>query len=284
MALQFVSQANTGTSRLQDQSVYNLPKPPGLAVGDGMVAWLESGNGAITLNSAPAGWTVVVNERFSGVGYRRIIATKIADAADVAASTFAFTWSANATGQGFTFAYRDIDPANFFTISARTDAGLESSGPGGNVTVTCPSVVTVEPNSLLLRFASFQGFNVTDDGFITEEAGHTERLDLAIPNNGWTLGFQEQDTPQTIPGPSATQQVTGTGLDAAAGEPDYRTEAWTAAIAPLVTSGGGAGMAAPSAPSQPQREAIERGMPIKNPFGGRMRRNACMCIGKCVCS
>ncbi len=66
---------------------------------------------------------------------------------------------------------------------------------------------------------------------------------------------------------------------------DGRThDSYTVGVAPLITSGGGAGMAAPSAPSQPTREAIERGVPIKNPFGGRVRRNACMCIGKCVCS
>ena len=70
-------------------TVMNVPKPTGLAVGDLMVAF-----GAcveVRTISAPAGWSVQADSVDSGA--RVYVWTKVADSGDTAASTFTFTVS-----------------------------------------------------------------------------------------------------------------------------------------------------------------------------------------------
>ncbi len=230
----FVATSDQGPNRYDAETTISVTVPVGSVAGDGIFVWLDSGNGTVTMSSIPSGWTTARDSRWGGVGYRRVIAYSILTPAEISAGSVDFVWSGGALGQYFAASYRDVLDGAFFTISSSSDVGIESSGPGGDVTVTCPSVTTVEPDSLILRFASFQGWFVSDIGTITEEAGHTERLDYAPVDNAWTLGFQEDDTPQADPGASGTQTVTGNDLDANGGTPDYRTEAWTVAIAPAL--------------------------------------------------
>jgi hypothetical protein len=85
---------STNTS---DTPGITITKPSGLAVGDEMVAGITvAGDGSPTI-TAPAGWTTQNTDTLS-TRARFSVFTKLADSADVAASNFTFTATANTTG------------------------------------------------------------------------------------------------------------------------------------------------------------------------------------------
>ena len=141
-----------------------ITKPPGLAVGEGMVVHIAYLGTSVDI-IPPAGWT----EHFqSGVAY---LATKIADAGDVAGANFIFTFAAGTGSECASLMhFSGIDPGGFVDNSAL------AAGVPVNPYIT-PALVASRTARFIISAAA-GGFTNRGTGAIhTGPAGHTERAD-----------------------------------------------------------------------------------------------------------
>lgn len=147
MAVAYVGQ---GAAQLAFAASIALAKPTGLAVGDLMVSFVFGSSTSAPTVTLPSGWgTAVVspwNPGDSGIG---VFAYKIADAADVAASTFTFSSSNWGACFGFIGRYTGVNPTA--PINSTGAAQVTNSGTTGNF----PTMTTTVPNTLVVLAALY---------------------------------------------------------------------------------------------------------------------------------
>ena len=166
----------TNTASASSSSVA-VTKPTGLAVNDLMLAQVitrDSATGATTPNT-PTGWTIVYSDSTSSFGY--IVFRKMADSADVAASTFTFSGS---SGTNKVIA----SMSKFSGVDLVTPINASSNA---KTTGTSLATATITPNiqSMFVMFSSvFVG-----TGGIRTVSGYS----MVTSNPAWTEAFDVND-------------------------------------------------------------------------------------------
>lgn len=151
------SSSVTGITTTRTQVV----KPAGLAVGDLMVVWLGKDNtSAVT---TPAGWSS--DESVAVTGYGMYMFSKVADASDVAASSFSFTWASGASTSD-----RHAIIAHFRGVNGATPVTDTTSTTGSGSTMTYLGATTVSPNSVILVVGGSYSMPSTPSGFTSRNA------------------------------------------------------------------------------------------------------------------
>lgn len=155
-----------------------VAKPAGLATGDLIVVWLSKNNtDAVTPPSA--GWTNHENQSFSGYGAH--LFTKIADASDVAATDFTFSFSTWSSDKHLVIAhYRGVDPVNPVTETTQ-NAGSTSTATllGGTATGASTVVAIVTSGSMTTTPVGFTSRN---------SAGWATRMSDKVQSTAGTTG------------------------------------------------------------------------------------------------
>ncbi len=112
-------------------STVTVNKPSGLAVGDVMIASVSVLSDTVTINTLPSGWTHNVTRINTGSNPDNKLATywKVADAGDVAASSFQWGLSGNAAAYAGIARYDDVvatggNPIANTTTNPATDTSL----------------------------------------------------------------------------------------------------------------------------------------------------------------
>ncbi len=193
-----------------------IPKPSGLAVGDFMLAII--GSDGLQTFTAPSGWTNILNTQRDGTLDCSLDSKwKIADASDVAASSFTFTSSGT---QGFFGAIHRVD-----AIDTTTPVNVSGQQTGSATDPVAPSVTTTAANCLV--FVCCIQRNALDVTF-TPPASYTERTD----QNGNGLAGAHVVDGETATRVRATTGATGaqTMDSSALVAADYASQ--TIAIAP----------------------------------------------------
>lgn len=149
-------------------------KPSGLAVGDLIVALYTQGSDTATATS-PASWTLAksATENSGARKYKMNSYSKLADSADVAASTFTFTSSVSNTQ---VLALIRVPSAKFQVIYASSTG----SDPGVNITAATTATLTPElANSLVILYqANESGSSVTTYAIATSSPTFTNLYDI----------------------------------------------------------------------------------------------------------
>lgn len=154
-------------------------KPASLAVGDILVAHISglTGAGGANLISAPAGWTQAF-QRLANTFFTVAVFTKVADAADVAASTFTFTSAISSFMKG---------SVSRFTQGSTTAPAdqANSGGAGGTTSMASAGITPTQAMGTFLIFAAaFEGSvgtnSVSGYSIVTDNpAAWTEAYDSA---------------------------------------------------------------------------------------------------------
>lgn len=207
------------TSAIAASTSVTITKPTSLAVGDLLVAHLMAQGSSVGAFTVPSGWAEDINRVTAGsVGddCRLQVLTKVAEAADVAASNFTFTISAaDRTGGG---------------LSRVTNYG-KKSGSGSVIqedSVTTPVVVTGftpdRADCLFMVFTAIVGSggstpSLTSVSMATNNPSWTERYDLNASGLGnQHLGMATASRPEmTATGDFSVDFVMPTGADTAIG-------------------------------------------------------------------
>ena len=172
---------SSSTTAWASASTVVITKPSGLAVGDLMLGHVGVNNQTVT---APAGWTTVINDVFSGGGdtEREYVFRKIADSTDVAATNFTFTLSGSATCAG---AMYRIDGFSAGTPIYTFDEAetLDSTTP-----VIANTVTPLVANSLLILLGLIRNTNsgatVGSYAIATSSPSFTEVYDMNSSGGG----------------------------------------------------------------------------------------------------
>jgi hypothetical protein len=180
MAVTYHSVSTTSwATEIADGNSLSIDKPSGLSVGDLMIAHIGRVNSGASSNTvtAPAGWGLIdgadLSDTDSTASTRAYF--KVADSADVAASTFSFT---NSTG----FPVRMVCGA-IYRVSGQYG---DPVGEGATSTGATPSFAnTVTPratNNLLLMLITAEGAGASGSGttyaIATSNPTWTERYDI----------------------------------------------------------------------------------------------------------
>lgn len=243
-----------------------IPAPAGLKVGEFMVALGSMNFGGPSTINLPGGWSKLDQTEPAIGNPKAFLGFKEAEQADLGAN-FVFTHTEGGTRPWVVGIYR---------ISGTLGVDVFAVGTVNDVVtaiVPAPDLVTTKDNALILRVALINSTGGVITG-ITHPGGHTEQAEEIQPgsatiNGSWVTG----DVLKTPPGSIGVANFTHDGGG------NTRAIAYSLSMSPTLPGSGGI-----MGGAETMRETIERGTPIKNPFGGRMRRNACLCIGKCVCS
>lgn len=182
------------TSSIAGSSVV-IPKPADLAVGDLMVAFV----GAAQLNTTtlPTGWTLILNTQRDGTNDVTLNSSwKIAEASDVAATSFTFTLASSAAFIGCIHRVSAVD--------STTPINVSGGGSGSATDPVAPTITTTVDNCL--KICACVQFNATNADY-TPPSGYTERTD----QNG--LGALSA---QTITGETATRAQATAGASGTA--------------------------------------------------------------------
>jgi len=145
-----------------------LPKPPLLAVGDGMVAHIAYKNVPVNI-SPPFGWTEHLE---TGLGY---VATKVADAADVLAVTFQFTFAGITSRCASLMHFSGVEQTAGFVDNI---AQIQQPAFGGTSPIFCPALVASRTARFIISAHSSSSSNRGQGvPIFTGPAGFTERAD-----------------------------------------------------------------------------------------------------------
>lgn len=168
-------QNNSNSGQTSSSNTLDISKPTGLSVGDLMVAFVGSGNATTT---PPAGWTSI----FSANNY--VLAYKVADSSDVAASGFTFTYSISTTArQGVIARITGQSTANIGNYSHNYTTG--------STTHTTTTITPTQKNSLILLFdtGSGSGSGNTVSSYSIVNDNPTWTTDLNANYSTTTLGI-----------------------------------------------------------------------------------------------
>src|SRR6266545_2984311 len=199
-------------------------RPGSVSTGDLMVAQITlRNNDAIT---APAGWSTIGNLRTSGASLEQRLYYRIATAADIATTTYSWSWTNNADASGAILAYSGVDATNPFEVTPTDNAGT-------GTTATANGLTTTQNGDMLVAFYGAQG-NVTE------------------AQNG-SEGLTQEYTVLSGSGPASRSRSTGAdGTQASPGATGNKTAAvsasanWVAhlaALTPTLSSDGSGTMA-----------------------------------------
>jgi len=173
MAVTVASSSLTTVSSTNRNSVV-ITKPTGLAVGDLLLAHI-SRNGAGTLTE-PSGFTVLRTDVGGGALIRNTISYKIADATDVAASNFTWSWTLTDLINGGLMRITGFNTAQLIYASSSATA-TDTANPSFANTIT-PFV----PESLLVMFLAGGGNDNPIGGYA-----------VATSNPSWTESWDGED-------------------------------------------------------------------------------------------
>lgn len=123
MSIAYITTTNQEVVSGSPASQFDVPKPSTLAVGDLMVADVLTNGATINL---PTGWTDIVNLATVTNPKQRVM-YKVADATDVAASTFTFTLGASSYGEATIHHYTGVDtttPLDFAAQSVQSSTSI----------------------------------------------------------------------------------------------------------------------------------------------------------------
>lgn len=184
------SSTTTGTT-------LTITRPSGLAVGDVMIANIvqaDNDAGTSLSDATRSGWTVIPGAQFGVNGNDKWwgnLLYRVADAADVAAASFAFTLDADANGDGTVgaiVAFRNVNTAGGvshtgagvgpFDVAAGT---MQSTGNASNAVVTAPGITTVTNGAAVVMFGMVGDNDSFDpDWAATSPASLTELYDANL--------------------------------------------------------------------------------------------------------
>jgi len=180
-----------------------VPKPTGLTVGDLMIAQSGVNNTTATV-TAPVGWTLATSQQSPGggsSGENVFIHYKIADASDVASSTFTFSCTAN---QALRTIILRVSGANTTTPFSSTNKANNGSVSGGGTKTFTNTVTPALAGSLIL--ASFVADNVNIS---------VSNIAIANDNPTWTKQYNDTITQMYS---AVRTEITATG--------DMTTDQW----------------------------------------------------------
>lgn len=251
----------------------NVTHPPGLAVGDLILAVMHDRQGFGTIWDTPSGWVNEGSSHNVAANSRDTIFSKTADAADVAAGSTTFTLT---TGSfrliGILMRWIGHDPV--IPVNAIGFLG-QSVAAGSPANWQCPDVNTTVVNTTILRVSAIGEEDTI--GVTQVLAGATERA--SKPFGTAEVEVFEVNDVQAVIGATGAVNIEITG-----GSGVHDGHGITIALAQALGGGGIMGGDNPAI-LQPGRELIERAESpprILNPFGPQKRH--CMCpIGKCTC-
>ncbi|WP_170826828.1 T9SS type A sorting domain-containing protein [Flavobacterium caeni] len=170
------SQSTTGTT-------LTINKPNGLTVGDFMIANITQGdndNDAMG-NATRTGWTLIAGELYGSTGSNRYYGTilyKVADAADVAANSYAFTLSSDGDdGVGGIIAFAGVDTANPFDGAPGTINNINADD------LSAPSITTSAANSAIVMLGMVADNRSISGWGATNPASLSEIYDTAVAND-----------------------------------------------------------------------------------------------------
>jgi len=247
-----------------------VPAPSGIVAGDLLVMSGLVNTFAAGTFSVSNGFVVHTTDK-PGTNPTAFVASKIAGVSEPA--TYTVVFSAGPAFQAMNVGILRFDGACGVELPIVPLLLADAAG----VTITAPSIITQKDNDLIIRSFMFDTTG-TEPSSVSTPAGTTLREAIIGPQPPFSSDPQghlyTDDALVTPPGATGTAAIT---LVAHVGL--IRSVAYTLALEEIPSGSGGI-MGGPGTFG----ERIERGTQIKNPFGGRMRRNACMCIGKCNCS
>lgn len=174
MAISLRSTSTGTTAASSSATTVAVNKPSGLAVNDVMVAGVTMFYSSLASSAAPtgpSGWTAIGN---IGLGGRGNLSAwyRVADSADVAASTFTWTFPSgqNGTAASGISTWKGVNTTSPIDASA---AGTDST----STTATSAAATTVTANARVLRLF---GLDVTTGTpSFTTAAGNTEEYEVA---------------------------------------------------------------------------------------------------------
>ncbi|MGI9405305.1 MAG: hypothetical protein ACR2O4_02945 [Hyphomicrobiaceae bacterium] len=161
----FAKPTNFGVAFETDiaDTIISVPYPPGLQVGDALIALVAVDGAGGTFSPAPPGWASF-GSTTSGVNLTTGHFRRVADGSESGTQDFTYTGSSTSVLGGMMWR---ITGADVSTPTIWIDQTSASSGSG--TTATCPSVITTGSNRLILRYVAAQD----DVAPSTAPAGHT---------------------------------------------------------------------------------------------------------------
>lgn len=224
-----------------------VSKPTGTVEGDVMIALLAYYS-ALTINSAPAGWTLLTTQT-GGTDAGIKVYYKVAGASEPA--SYAWTISAGDDFVGII--------STFYNVNTTTPIDAYG-GQGGTTTttLTAPSITTTVANTHLVYLAGFNDANVTGAS-ATAPSGMTETDDYAGTLYSW--GYVA----------GAAQAAAGaTGTKAATLATGHQYAAVLLALKPLPAVAGTTTLIVEDLPSAPNMQVFEAGDYVRlREFGPR---------------
>lgn len=163
-------------------------KPTGLAVGDMMIAILTYDTNSTDDPTAEDGWTLLyLNE----TGKRNACFYKVADADDVSASNFTFSYSFNPTGSGGCL--MRWSGVSAITAGSQTRINSSTSTPTFTTGVT-PSVAD---SYLIMVYFSSYTHTVSSYAITTDNPTWTEVTDISEAGPDMTMAVAYASRPET---------------------------------------------------------------------------------------
>ena len=205
---------SVGSSPGADSTSCVITKPAGLAVGDLMIAQVvgtDPVSGNLGTFTAPAGWTSIRQDTMSS-NLASALFWKIADASDVAASTFTFTATGATSNRGAITAWYGHNPIN--PINAHNGQTNAAS-----TTVTSAGITPSVADCMILLFCGIYDNN-TQSGYaiaIDDPLFMSEAYDL--PSNlSFDLGLSLGYTTRSQTTATGDGTATSSGSDANIGQ------------------------------------------------------------------
>lgn len=170
------SQSTTGTT-------LTINKPSGLQIGDFMIANITQGDNDSDAmgNASRAGWNLIAGELYGSINafrYRGTILYKVADAADVAATSYAFTLASDGDdGVGGIIAFAGVDTANPFDGTPGSINNVNTDD------LAATSITTTAANSAIVMLGMVGDDRTMSLWGATSPASFTEIYDTSIVND-----------------------------------------------------------------------------------------------------
>ncbi len=186
---QSITQRGNEPTASTSSTTLTINKPTGLAVGDVMLVNIVQGDNdggqSISNNASRSGWTLVKGGSLGSSGnndWWGTVLYKVADAADAAATNFAFTLDPIVNGDGALgtmLAFYNVNTTGGVgpdgTGTGPFDVAAGSLGTATSATLTAPGITTVTNSAAIVMFGmagnndlSFFSWTTTSPGGLTE--------------------------------------------------------------------------------------------------------------------